>query len=121
MRKWSGTIKYKGYEIKRVVYQDCNNYTVPSLPGNDIAGDLKTAKKWIDQWIYENRPRHTYHYVERYKGDVFQYELVYGGVVLSKNAAEFFLQGDDRTAFFRDCNRAKQHGRSIADVIDEYF
>jgi hypothetical protein len=32
-----------------------------------------------------------------------------------------YLHGSDKTQFFRECNRAKQKGRSISDVIEEYF
>jgi hypothetical protein len=34
---------------------------------------------------------------------------------------EKYLHGDDKTQFFRECNRAKQKGRSLSDVIEEYF
>jgi hypothetical protein len=40
---------------------------------------------------------------------------------LRKNDDEVFLQDEDETVFMRDCNRAKQKGRSISDVISEYF
>jgi hypothetical protein len=43
------------------------------------------------------------------------------GVALRKNNDEVYLMGDDETKFFRDCNRAKQKGRSLSEVIEEYF
>jgi hypothetical protein len=34
---------------------------------------------------------------------------------------EKYLFGSDKTQFIKDCNRAKQKGRSLSDVIGEYF
>ena len=53
----------------------------------------------------------------------FPYQYMKGslGTVLRKNLDEVYLYGDDETKFFQDCNRAKQHSRSLADVIEEYF
>ena len=54
-------MKYKGFEIKKIVYQDCINYVVPFLSREDIAVNVKTAKKWIDAYIAEkNSVLHTY-------------------------------------------------------------
>jgi hypothetical protein len=58
---------------------------------------------------------------EVYRDFPYQYTKTKFGTVLRKNNHEVFLPGDDETAFMRECNRAKQKGRSIADVIDEYF
>lgn len=47
---------YKGYEIKRVMFEDSICYTVPGLPslsGVDIAANIKTAMKWIDAYLQE--------------------------------------------------------------------
>jgi hypothetical protein len=49
----------------------------------------------------------------------YQYERLKVGVVLQKNDDAIYLQGDDETQFFRECNRAKQKGLSLSDVIDE--
>jgi hypothetical protein len=58
---------------------------------------------------------------EVYRSLPFQYTRTKFGVMLRKNIIEVFLCGDDETQFLRECNRAKQKGRSISDVIDEYF
>jgi hypothetical protein len=58
---------------------------------------------------------------EIYRDIPFQYMQTKFGVVLRKNDDEVFLQGDDEAVFMRDCNRTKQKGRSISDVIDGYF
>jgi len=46
---------YRGYEIKRVMYQGLANYAVPALPGQDMAASVKTAERWIDSHIREKR------------------------------------------------------------------
>jgi hypothetical protein len=51
----------------------------------------------------------------------FRYTRTKHGTILNIDKEEVFLQGEDETKFFRDCNRAKQHNRSLTDVIDEYF
>jgi predicted CopG family antitoxin len=51
----------------------------------------------------------------------YLYKRTKCGTILRKNSEEIFLQGDDVTRFLQDCNRAKQHSRSISDVIEEYF
>jgi hypothetical protein len=56
-----------------------------------------------------------------YRDFPFQYTQTKFGIVLRKNLDEVFLQGDDETQFRRECNRAKQKGCSISEVIDEYF
>jgi len=58
---------------------------------------------------------------ETYLDFPYQYSKLKFGTVLRKNNDEVFLQGDDETQFLRDCNRAKQKGRSISDVINDYF
>ena len=58
---------------------------------------------------------------EVYRNFPYQYTKDRLGVILRKNSKEEYLSGDDETIFFRDCNRAKQHNRSISDVIEEYF
>jgi hypothetical protein len=58
---------------------------------------------------------------ETYRNYPYQYTKVDFGVILRKNNKELFLSGDDKTLFFMECNRAKQHGRSISDVIENYF
>ena len=58
---------------------------------------------------------------EKFINMPFQYTRTKLGTVLMLDDEEVFLQGDDETKFFRDCNRAKQHNRSLTDVIDEYF
>jgi hypothetical protein len=56
-----------------------------------------------------------------YRDFPFQYTQTQFGIVLRKNDDEVFLQDGDEAVFMRDCNRAKQKGRNISDVIDEYF
>jgi hypothetical protein len=56
-----------------------------------------------------------------YRDFPYQYTVFKFGLVLQKNNNEIFLQGDDETIFRRECNRAKQKGRSLSDVIDNYF
>ena len=56
-----------------------------------------------------------------YRDFPFQYTQTKFGIVLRKNDDKVFLQDEDETVFMRDCNRAKQKGRSISDVISEYF
>jgi hypothetical protein len=56
-----------------------------------------------------------------YRDFPFQYTQTKFGIVLQKHNDELFLQGDAETTFMRECNRAKQKGRSISYVIDEYF
>jgi len=58
---------------------------------------------------------------ETYRAFPYQYTKLNLGTVLRKNNDEVYLFGDDETQFFRDCNRAKQKGRSISDVINDYF
>jgi hypothetical protein len=58
---------------------------------------------------------------DTYRDFPYQYTRLRLGVVLRKNNDEEYLFGDDETVFFRDCNRAKQHNRSLSDVIEEYF
>jgi hypothetical protein len=56
-----------------------------------------------------------------YRDFPYQYTRTNLFLVLRKNNDEIFLQGDDETIFFKECNRAKQKNRSISDVIEEYF
>ena len=56
-----------------------------------------------------------------YRNFPYQYTWIKYGTVLRKNNGAVFLQGDDETQFIKDCNRAKQKGRSISEVIEEYF
>jgi hypothetical protein len=57
-----------------------------------------------------------------YRDFPYQYTITKFGIVLRKNNDELFLSfGYDTTVFRRECNRAKQKGRSISNVIDEYF
>lgn len=56
-----------------------------------------------------------------YRNFPYQYTVTRFGIVLRKNNEEVFLQGDDSALFMRDCNRAKQKGRNMAEVISEYF
>jgi hypothetical protein len=58
---------------------------------------------------------------ETYRNFPYQYNRFNFGVLLRKNIDEVFLSGDDETRFFRECNRAKQKSRSLADVIENYF
>jgi hypothetical protein len=58
---------------------------------------------------------------ETYRDLPCQYTRRKYGTILKKNNDEIFLQGDDETIFFRDCNRAKQKGRRLSDVIEDYF
>jgi len=58
---------------------------------------------------------------EIYRAFPYQYTRLNLGTVLRKKNDEVYLFGDDETQFFRDCNRAKQKGRSISDVINDYF
>ena len=51
----------------------------------------------------------------------YKYTRIKFGTVLNRYNDEVYLCGDDETQFIRDCNRAKQKGRSISDVINEYF
>lgn len=51
-------MQYKGYTIKKVTYQDCDNYVVigpDKRQRSDIAANVTTAKKWIDAEIAERR------------------------------------------------------------------
>jgi hypothetical protein len=56
-----------------------------------------------------------------YRDFPFQYTQTKFGIVLRRNDEEVFLQDGDEVIFMRDCNLAKQKGRSISDVINEYF
>jgi hypothetical protein len=79
-----------------------------------------------------------------YNNPPYQYHRISGSVVLRRRCYELwrldpieqielldenkkyfidakYLHGNDKTQFFKDCNRAKQKGRSISDVIAEYF
>ena len=58
---------------------------------------------------------------DTYRNFPHQYTRTNFGTVLRKNIDEVYLFGDDQTQFFKDCNRAKQKGRSITEVIEEYF
>jgi len=58
---------------------------------------------------------------DTYRNFPYQYTRTNFGTVLRKNIDEVYLFGDDQTQFFKDCNRAKQKGRSITEVIEEYF
>ena len=58
---------------------------------------------------------------DTYRNFPYQYTRTNLFMVLRKNNDEVFLQGDDETKFIKDCNRAKQKGRSISEVIEEYF
>ena len=58
---------------------------------------------------------------ETYRNFPYQYTRTGLVLVLRKNNYELVLLGDDETKFFSDCNRAKQKGRSISEVIEEYF
>jgi hypothetical protein len=58
---------------------------------------------------------------DTYRDFPYQYTRLNLGTVLRKNNDEEYLFGDDETQFLRECNRAKQKGRSISDVMDEYF
>ena len=51
----------------------------------------------------------------------YKYNRTKYGTTLYLDNDERYLQGEDETQFFRECNRAKQHNRSLTDVIDEYF
>ena len=56
-----------------------------------------------------------------YRNFPYQYTRLNLGIVLRKNNDEIFLSGDDEYLFLRECNRAKQKGRRLSDVIEEYF
>jgi hypothetical protein len=58
---------------------------------------------------------------DEYQDFPYQYTEFNCGLVLRKNNDEVFLQGDDETIFRRECNRAKQKGRSLSAVINDYF
>jgi len=58
---------------------------------------------------------------ETFRDFPYQYSKLKLGTVLQKNNDEVFLQGDDETQFFRDCNRIKQKGHNISYLISEYF
>ena len=58
---------------------------------------------------------------QTYRNFPYQYTRTGLVMVLRKNNDEVILLGDDETQFIKDCNRAKQKGRSISDVIEEYF
>jgi hypothetical protein len=58
---------------------------------------------------------------DTYRDFPYQYTKISLGVALRKNNDEVYLMGDDETIFFRECNRAKQKGRSLSEVIEEYF
>ena len=58
---------------------------------------------------------------ETYWNFPYQYTRCALGTMIRKNNDEVYLFGDDETIFFRECNRAKQKGRSIPDLIEEYF
>lgn len=50
-------MKYKGFEIRRTVYQGVTGYIVPELTRQgerrEIAGSLKTARKWVDMHLWD--------------------------------------------------------------------
>jgi len=49
-------MKYKGFTIKKIDYQDCDNYQVITPRGDvwaDLASNTAIAKKWIDCHIHE--------------------------------------------------------------------
>ena len=58
---------------------------------------------------------------ETYRNSPYQYTKIKLCTVLQKNSEEQYLFGEEETHFFRECNRAKQKGRSISEVIEEYF
>jgi hypothetical protein len=58
---------------------------------------------------------------DTYRDFPYQYTRTKVGTVLRNNENEVFLQGDEETQFFRDCNRAKQKGHNISYLISEYF
>ena len=58
---------------------------------------------------------------DTYRNFPYQYTRTNLGTVVRKNIDEVYLFGDDETQFYKDCNRAKQKGRSISEVIEEYF
>ena len=58
---------------------------------------------------------------DTYRNFPYQYIRLALGTMIRKNNNEVYLFGDDETIFFRDCNRAKQHNRSISAVIEDYF
>jgi len=66
--------------------------------------------------LYKNEPL-----PRDYRDFPYQYTRTNLFTILQKNSDEVFLQGDDETQFFKDCNRAKLKSRSISDVIEEYF
>jgi hypothetical protein len=51
----------------------------------------------------------------------YQFERLKVGVILQKNDDQIYLQGDDETKFFNECNRAKQKGLPLSEVIYQYF
>jgi hypothetical protein len=58
---------------------------------------------------------------ETYRNFPYHYTKTKLCTVLKKNSEEQCLFGEEETHFFRECNRAKQKGRSLSDVIEEYF
>ena len=58
---------------------------------------------------------------QTYRNFPYQYTRLNLGTMIRKNNDENYLFGDDETQFFKECNRAKQKGRSISDVIADYF
>jgi hypothetical protein len=58
---------------------------------------------------------------DTYRNFPYQYTRTSLCLVLRKNNDEIVLLGDDETNFFSVCNKAKQKGCSISDVIEEYF
>jgi len=58
---------------------------------------------------------------ETYRNFPYQYTRTSLGTTLRKNIEEVYLFGEEETHFQRECNRAKQKGRSISEVIEEYF
>jgi hypothetical protein len=58
---------------------------------------------------------------DTYRNCPYQYTRTSLGTILRKNNNEEYLFGEEETHFFRECNRAKQKGRSISEVIEEYF
>jgi len=58
---------------------------------------------------------------QTYRNFPYQYTKLSLGTMIRKNNDENYLFGDDETQFFKECNRAKQKGRSISEVIAEYF
>jgi hypothetical protein len=58
---------------------------------------------------------------EIYLNFPYQYTRTKLSTILKKNDEEQCLFGEEETHFFRECNRAKQKGRSLSDVIEEYF